>query len=121
MSYSIRRPISSDRLFDSEAMTVSHHTTMSGALRALARQRRWAASVGGYSQDFLWDEEAEARVSVDARGVGQPPRSVSGERRRPWNLGIAPAARVRVEAEAARRGLSPSALVEEWGLTLPTD
>lgn len=50
---------------------------------------------------------------------GQPPRSVSGERRRPWNLGVAPAVRVRVEAEAIRRGVSASSLIEEWALTLP--
>ncbi len=49
---------------------------------------------------------------------GRPPESPTGERRRAWNVSIAPAARARVEAEAERRGVSPSALVEEWALTL---
>ena len=99
--------------------------------QALARMVVLAARSGNEPFPEARDRLAEVAGPVEAavfRSLwfpqprrGQPRKSISGERRRPWNLGIAPAARVRVEAEAARRGLSPSALVEEWGLTLPTD
>ena len=56
-------------------------------------------------------------ADTNPRRPGRPVLSRTGERRRPWNVAIAPAARARVEAEAARRGMSPSALIEEWALS----
>lgn len=53
------------------------------------------------------------------RGRGNPGKSATGERRKPWNMGIAPTLKTRVETEAARRGVSPSDMLEEWALTLP--
>lgn len=61
MKYEVRRPISSDRNLDREAMTVSRHRTIEGAYKALERQRKAAAMQGGYSQDFIWDCAEESR------------------------------------------------------------
>jgi hypothetical protein len=59
--YEVRRPISSDRSLDRQAMTVSRHRTIEGACRSLERSRKAAADLGGYSQDFIWNCREECR------------------------------------------------------------
>ena len=62
ITYTVRRPISDGRRLDSEGAIVSRHRTLDGAVSSLNRQRRGAKQQGGYSQDYIWDEQAQSRV-----------------------------------------------------------
>ena len=56
--YTIRRAIAND-------IVISKHRTYNGAVRALARQCAGAEAFGGYSTDYLYDEQRGARVPLD--------------------------------------------------------
>jgi hypothetical protein len=64
MRYEVRRPISSDRLLDREAMTVSRHRKLECAIKALERQIKGSNAQGGYCEDFVWDCEFNWRLFV---------------------------------------------------------
>lgn len=108
-------------------------TALWGERDALRREMRHlpvdqaAARVGWEETRAALEERVQhyrSLCAADARGgprdgAGRPVASSTGERRAAWNVSIAPVARARVEAEAARRSMSPSALLEEWALGLP--
>lgn len=60
--YTVRRPISSYRYFDNHGIVLSRHRTIEGAEKALNRQRSGAQDQGGYSQDYIWDEQDGRRL-----------------------------------------------------------
>ena len=62
--YTVRRPISNDPLLRREGMVVSSHHTLSGAEKSLQRQQQGSRQQGGYSQDYIWDEEKDQEVSI---------------------------------------------------------
>jgi hypothetical protein len=62
-AYILRRPISSDPHLAREGMVVSRHETLEAVEEALCDSRAGAQAQGGYSQDYLWDETAQARIS----------------------------------------------------------
>ena len=66
--YTVRRPISSDRNLAREGAVVSRHTTLSGACKRLAAERRGAAKQGGHSQDYIWDEVWDEEVFTEGEG-----------------------------------------------------
>lgn len=55
--YTVRRPLSGEIYLRGEGAIVSRHVTLDGARRSLERQRRGAARQGGYSQDYIWDQD----------------------------------------------------------------
>jgi hypothetical protein len=62
MTYSVRRPISSDQNLRREGAVVSVHRTLSAARKALARQKRGTRQQGGYSQDYMWDDDNDCEA-----------------------------------------------------------
>lgn len=60
--YTVRRLISGYRYFDNQGIVLSRHRTIEGAEKALNRQRSGAQAQGGYSQDYIWDEQACQRL-----------------------------------------------------------
>jgi hypothetical protein len=62
-TYTLRRPIASDLHLEREGMVVSRHETLEDAEQALVDSREGAQTQGGYSQDYIWDETAQQRIS----------------------------------------------------------
>lgn len=63
---------------------------------------------------------ADPLATAERRLRGRPRKGAGGqEGREKWTIRIAPLMRARIEAEAARRGVSIADELEAWAETLP--
>ena len=63
---------------------------------------------------------ADPLATAERRLRGRPRKGAGGqEGREKWTVRIAPLMRARIEAEAARRGISVADALEAWAETLP--
>jgi len=56
IKYTVRRPMSSGKHL---AVIVTKHRTLKGAITSLEGERRGARMQGGYSVDYIWDEQTK--------------------------------------------------------------